>query len=149
MKVSVFFVALLAAILLFPLGAGADEGVPAVDRDMRLALAEKMQRLRPARDQVETAIERYVSGLPEPQREEYRTGLKNILNYEALEKVSINAYAETFTVEELQAMVDYYSKPEARSASEKFEDYAAKVYPEIIRMLDRAMIRAKTGANPQ
>ncbi len=113
--------------------------------DRRLELAGKMQAINPARDQVNQAIERYVTNLPESEREVYRTALHNILNYRALEKISVDAYAETFTEAELAAMVAYYSKPEAISARDKHEQWAGKVYPEIIRMLDKAMMRVKTG----
>lgn len=82
---------------------------------------------------------------PEGERETFKTAMRNVFNVTALEKISTDAYAESFTVEELRAMVEYYSKPEAISATEKFQNYANIVYPEIMRMLDRAAIRIKTG----
>jgi hypothetical protein len=114
--------------------------------DQRLALAKKMHDIRPTRDQVYIAIDQVASGQPENEREPFRQAMRNILNYKAIEKISIDAMAETYTPAELTAMVDYYSKPEAKSASDKDQAYAAKVYPEIVRMLDQAMMRVKTGA---
>ncbi|GJL84447.1 MAG: hypothetical protein DHS20C02_02220 [Micavibrio sp.] len=113
--------------------------------DSRLELAEKMQALNPARAQVSKAIEKYVASLPAKERDVYRAALGNIINYKALEKISVDAYAETFTEAELAAMVEYYSKPEAVSARDKHSEWGKKVYPEIIRMLDKAMMRVKTG----
>lgn len=114
--------------------------------ERQLELARQIQELRPAREQVENAIDRYVARMSENRREVFRSALRNVFNYKALEKISIDAYAETYTEAELQAMLEYYSKPEARSASEKADEYARKVYPEIVRMLDRAAMRVRTGA---
>ena len=73
--------------------------------------------------------------------------MRGVLNYQAIEKISIDAMAETYTLPELQAMVDYYSKPEAISAAAKDQAYGQKVYPEIMRMLDAAMMKVRTGGD--
>lgn len=131
-----------AVIFSFAPLAGAQDDA-ALER--KLDLARQLQEVRPAKDQIEAAIERYTARMQPKQREVYSSALRGVFNYKALEKISMDAYAEVFTEEELQAMVEYYTKPEARSASEKTGDYAELVYPEIIRMLDRAMMRVKTG----
>jgi len=113
--------------------------------DERIALAKKMHELRPVREQVEQAINQYAQTRPQGERESFKSTMRNVFNMRALEKISIDAYAETFTAPELSAMVEYYSKPEAISASDKFGNYAGIVYPEIVRMLDRAAIRVRTG----
>jgi len=113
--------------------------------DERIALAKKMHELRPVREQVEQAINQYAQTRPQGERESFKSTMRNVFNMRALEKISIDAYAETFTAPELSAMVEYYSKPEAISAGEKFDNYAGIVYPEIVRMLDRAAIRVRTG----
>ena len=125
------------------------ESVPMVTEDLtyeqRIVLATKMHELRPVRAQIDHAIAQYAQTRPEAERASFTTAMRNVFNVKALEKISIDAYAETFTLEELEAMVEYYSKPEARSASDKIGAYSAIVYPEIMRMLDRAAIRVKTG----
>jgi hypothetical protein len=116
---------------------------PALER--RLKLAEQMHKLRPVRDQVESAIEQYAQTQPPEDRAAFISAMRSVLNPKALERISIDAYAEVYTEEELKAMVEYYSKPEARSASDKYNDYAKIVYPEIVRMLDKAAMRVRTG----
>lgn len=125
----------------------AETSAPAEDPtyEERVELAKKMHELRPVREQVEQAINQYAQVRPQQERETFKTAMRNVFNIKALEKISVDAYADTFTVEELRSMVEYYSKPEAISASNKFSDYANLVYPEIVRMLDRAAIRVKTG----
>lgn len=115
--------------------------------ERRLALAEELHKLRPVADQVDRAIERYAQTRPEAQREAFIAAMKNILNYKALERLSIDAYAQIYTEAELSAMVEYYAKPEALSASKKYERYAGMIYPEIIKMLDKAAIRLRTGVS--
>lgn len=123
------------------------------DFSRRLALADQMLELRPASTQLEKALDLYIQNYMLNQSEENKTFFRDtilkILNPKALEKVAQDAYAETFTTAELEAMVEYYSKPEARSASEKQPRFNAMVTPEIIRMLDQAVMRFKTEAqNP-
>ncbi|MGB0718972.1 MAG: hypothetical protein ACPGRX_00775 [Bdellovibrionales bacterium] len=137
---------LLAMTLFFNPAFAQDETVDAT-YDQRLELAQKMHEFRPVSQQVESAVNQYAQTQAPDQREAFKTAMRSVLNIKALEKISVDAYADTFTLPELQAMVEYYSKPEARSASDKFDDYAGIVYPEIVRMLDRAAMRVKTGGN--
>lgn len=113
----------------------------------RLELAKQMHELRPVREQVNGAIDQYASRLAQDQQESFKTAMRSVLNAKALEKISTDAYAEVFTQEELASMVAYYSKPEAQSASEKLGQYAGIVYPQIVKMLDKAAMRVKAGGN--
>lgn len=113
----------------------------------QLELAKQMHSYRPAREQVDAAIERIAQAYPAAQREAFKVSMRRVLNYRAIEKSSIEAMAEVYTEAELEAMVAYYAKPEARSASEKYGAYAAKVQPGIVKMIDQAMMKIKTGGN--
>lgn len=141
----------LAMMLPVSTGAFAQEqqaAAPSADEaalQRRLELATEIQELRPAKERIESAIERYTARIEPAKREVYRSALRNVFNYKALEKISIDAYADIYTEDELKAMLEYYRKPESKTAAEKTGQYADRVYPEIIRMLDRAMMRVKTG----
>ena len=119
------------------------------DREARLSLADEMLKLNPPRDQVRAAIEGYVklklSIAPEATKEKFRSAMSAILNYKALEEISREAYADIFTREELEAMVEYYSKPAAKSAGEKMGELNGRIAPEIVKMLDQALMRARTS----
>lgn len=119
------------------------------DLEKRLELSKKLHKVMPVsvRQQIDLAIDDIAKRQPEAQREIFRSNMRNALNYQALEKISIDAMAETYTVEELQAQVDYYSLPQAKSINDKYEQYAQKVFPEITRMLDKAVMTSRTG-NP-
>lgn len=143
-----FIKLILAFVILFPSVSAFAQNADPGPLENRLALAKQMQELRPVKEQVDTAIEMYIAQIPEAQREAYKLSIRKALNYQALEKLSVDAMAETYTEAELKALVEHYSKPEARSASDKYEAYAGKVYPEITRMLDKAMMGVKTGNAP-
>jgi uncharacterized protein len=136
---------MLVALCVFTAGAYAAEADADPSLAHRLELAKRMHEIKPVKDQVDKAIEIYVERLPEKEREVYRTALKQIMNYEVLEKVSVDAYVQTYTEAELEAMVAFFGSPEGRSASEKFDAYGKIVYPEIVKMLDQAIMKAKTG----
>ena len=83
---------LLAVMLPVSVGAFAQEAAPPVDEaalQRRLELATEIQNLRPAKDRIESAIERYTSRIEPAKREVYRSALRNVFNYKALEKISI------------------------------------------------------------
>jgi hypothetical protein len=108
-------------------------------------LAREMHQIRPTRVQVDAAVEQAAKGMPDEQRRAFISAMKTVLNYNAIEKISIDAMVETFTLSELQAMVNYHKMPEAKSISEKMPNWAMKVQPEVVRMLDAAIMRVKTG----
>jgi hypothetical protein len=121
------------------------------DLERRIELAKEWHKIMPVsvRQQIDTAIDQVAQSQPEDSREVFKANMKSVLNYEALEKISIDAMAETYTVAELEAMNEYYSKPEAKSAQPKYSNYANKVFPEITRMLDEAVMRVRTGGTGQ
>jgi len=111
----------------------------------RLVLAKEMHEIRPAADQVDSAIDSVSLKMPQASRESFKSRMRNLLDYRAIERISINAMAGTYTLAELEAMVEYYSKPEAQSALDKTSEYQQKVGPEIVRMIDRAVMQMRTG----
>lgn len=137
------FLFLLAALCVLSVPALAQEN--AGDPAKRLELAKKMHEINPTSEQINAAIDDVAQVQPETEREAFKLAMRNALNYEALDKISTDAMAETYTEAELAAMVEYFSKPEAKSAAKKEEQYNSKVYPEITRMLDQAMMRVRTG----
>lgn len=111
----------------------------------KIKLAKEMHDIRPTREQVDSAVFQAASKLPEYERVNFISVMKSMLNYNAIERISIDAMVDTYSYKELESMVEYFSKPEAKSASEKIGPWARKVQPEIVRMIDRAMMRIRTG----
>lgn len=111
----------------------------------KISMAKVMHDIRPTRVQVDSAVRRAAANLPTFERESFIVSMQSMLNYNAIERISIDAMVDTYTLHELESMVEYFSKPEAKSASAKVPSWARAVQPEIVRMIDRAMMRIKTG----
>lgn len=130
-------------------GQAVETAVQEDDFAQRLALAKQMLEIQPAEEQIERAVDSYIRAYLFTQSEEnqntFRQSILSAMKPKALEKISVDAYAEIFTVEELQAMVDYYSSPEAKSAAEKRGELNGRISPEIAKQLDGALMRLKTG----
>lgn len=118
------------------------------DWDARLALSKRMHEIQPAAAQLDDAIATVAERLPPQERKGFEIAMKKILDYKTLEKTSIDAMAETFTLSELKAMVAYNESPEAQSISKKFVIYQGKIQPKVYEMLDRAMMQVRTGSAP-
>ncbi len=115
------------------------------DLARKVQLAEKMHEINPVKEQVDSAVNSVASRLPEPQKQTFLNAMYSTMNYRAIERISVDAMVEVYSVAELEAMVEYYSKPEAKSAGDKIAQWAGRVQPEIMRMIDKAMIKARTG----
>ena len=138
--------ALLTVLIIF-----SASGVRAEDDfSERLALAKQMLELNPAQEQLESAVNSYIQNYmfasSDSDRQIYRSALLNLMNPRALEKAATDAYAETYTQAELKAMIEYYSKPEAKSAQAKKKQFDAQVSPHIVEMLDKALMRLRTAS---
>jgi hypothetical protein len=118
----------------------------------KLELSKQMVEIRPVKHQVESAINRYIEAYTpnasETNRSAIRAKLLELINVKSLEQTAIDAYAETFTLEELEAMVAYFSSPLGRAAAGKQKDLNAKIAPDIIEMIDRALMSYRLENTP-
>jgi|GEM_PF-5610078 len=140
------FIILMGSVSYAAQGQG-EAGLGAQNFERKVELATKMHMFRPSKTQVDIAIAQIASRYPLTQAESFKSAMRRILNYKAIEKISIDAMVETYSTAELEAMVEYYAKPEAQSAAEKYQSYAGKVQPELIKMIDKAMMRLKAAEN--
>ncbi len=111
----------------------------------KIALAKRMHEIRPTRTQVDSAVGSAAMMLPASERQNFTVTMKSMLNYNAIERISIDAMVDTYTLIELKSMVEYFSKPEAKSASAKVQNWARAVNPHIVKMIDEAIMRIRTG----
>lgn len=118
------------------------------DRAKRVELATEMHKIRPAKAQVQDAVNQVGQNLPPMERDRFMKMVEKAFDYTKLEKLSIDTMADLYTVPELTKMVEYFGSAEARSIEKKLPTYQEKIQPEIIRMLDSAMIADRTGNAP-
>jgi|GEM_PF-6729776 len=82
------------------------------------------------------------------ERDRFLKMVEKAFDYTKLEKLSIDTMVDLYTTQELTKMVEYFGSAEARSIEKKLPIYQEKIQPEIIRMLDSAMIAERTGNAP-
>ena len=132
-------------LMLFLLSVPAhaqDEG--AVTKE-QLTLAGKMHEIWPVRTRVETAIEAVSKNFPAEKQAEMKAAMRKNIKFDQLEEESIKAMAQTFTVGELQAMIDFYGSETGRAISAKTGDYEMALRPIMTKMMDKAMLDMRTG----
>lgn len=112
----------------------------------RLELSRKMHEVWPVRPRVESALEVLSEQIEPANRTKFKAGMRRAIKFEALEEASIDAMADIFTVEELQAMIDFYGSKEGRSVSHKTDDYERAIQPVLTRMLDKSLLDVKLGS---
>ncbi len=116
------------------------------DYEERLELAEAMHEIWPVREKIENSLERVAERLPQADRIKFKAAMRKNIEFEALENASIEAMAEVFTAKELTVMIDFYGSKEGRSVSHKTEDYEKLLQPELIKILDKAILDSKLGS---
>lgn len=121
---------------------------PDADLAKKTELAAAMHKIRPARAQVQEAVDMVARNLPPLERDRFMRMVEKAFDYDALEKLSTDTMVNLFTVDELEKMVAYYGSPEAQSIEKKLPAYQEKIQPFIIKSLDSAMIADRTGNAP-
>lgn len=144
-----FFLIFFVVFIGFFNAADAEEGKPAADLaawQRRLELAQKIQAIQPVRGQVESAIDKMAETMPAEKRASFRAEMLTVLNGKAVEKITQDAMADIYTEAELKTLLEFYSKPEAQSAKKKDQQYAQRVFGQILQLIDQAKMRSITGA---
>lgn len=136
-----FLVALWMAFA--PVTASAQEGDPALSA--RVELARELHEIRPLDDHITAAIRDISQRYPEAQRGVFVERMERAFDSERLTALSVDVMAETFTDAELQAMISYFGSPEGQSISEKMPVYQALLEPQLVRLIDQAMMDLRAG----
>lgn len=116
--------------------------------EARMELAEDMHEIRSTRAQIDQALLQVAGNLPPQEKKAFIQSMQIMLDYEELESLSIKTMAKTFTLEELQAMVNYYASAEGQQAEERYDIYEKKMRPEIVKMIDEALMKYKLNESP-
>ncbi len=128
-------------------------GAPAFAQDTgaseRLALAEKVNAANPIARQIEATVLRIGAEWGLAEKEKFRREMMASIDLSAIEKTSAQSMADTFTKEELQVMLDYYSHPETAKIMEKMPIYQGLMQPGIAREIDKALMKLRTGYEAQ
>jgi len=114
-------------------------------KEERLELSQEMHKIWPIRQKVENALDSISERIPEKDRLKFKSGMRRAIDFDALEKASIDAMADIYTVAELEKMIEFYGSKEGRSISVKTGDYEKSLQPLMVKMVDKALLDAKMG----
>jgi hypothetical protein len=107
------------------------------EANRREAVKEYLE-VQPVEKMMRDVVEKMSAGMP-GESKELTQAMMDELRYDTLRTAMIDAMANTFTVEEIEALTQFYSTPEGRSVMEKMSSYMAKLQPVIMKEVQRSM----------
>ena len=110
-------------------------------KEARIQAAERYLAAVPISQLLEDTFREMSKSLPEAIREGFIAQMRIVVRADILEAATRASLVRHFTVDELNAMTEFYSSPHGASAMRKFGAYMADVMPavqeEVILGLDR------------
>ncbi|MGH8045677.1 MAG: DUF2059 domain-containing protein [Chthoniobacterales bacterium] len=86
--------------------------------------------------------------MPEGQREQFTTMMTKNLDIAALSEAMKQSMIKVFTADELQALANFYSSKEGKSAMKKFGVYMADVMPVMQSEIQKAFQKSQEASKP-
>lgn len=117
---------LIATALLLPLTANADEAALRAAAERYEAVAGIGRML----DDTNTSL---ASRLPEDKRGPFIEYMNELVDVETLRETALDAMTKHFTIEELNALADFYGTDVGQSILSKFGAYNAEVTPKVMQ----------------
>lgn len=127
----------LTALMLTPLAHA--QGAEAA----RQAAADRYLRAVPTAKMVNDTIAQLALQLPPEQRQKFAADLRVMIDVRKLEKISRDAMVKTFSVDELNALADFYESRHGASAMAKFGAYMGEVMPPMMREIQAGVERVQ------
>ena len=109
----------------------------------RLAAAERYLQVASMKDMMRDMIVETAKNLPEKVGGAYVSLMNKHIRIEILERAALASMAKHFTVDELNALADFYGSKEGRSAMKKFGAYMGDVMPVIQQEMGRVQTEIK------
>jgi hypothetical protein len=103
----------------------------------RLAAAERYLQVASMKDMMRDMIVETAKNFPEKIRGAYVSLMNKHIRVEILERAALVSMAKHFTVDELNALADFYGSKEGRSAMKKIGAYMGDVMPVIQQEMGR------------
>ncbi|MBN7769297.1 DUF2059 domain-containing protein [Marinobacter daepoensis] len=103
------------------------------------AAAERYLAATPMSDMLSDMAGNMAMQIPEAERDDFIRLMTTEVDVSKLESAALDAMVKTFTLEELNALADFYGSDVGKSAMGKFGTYMAMVMPAIQREIMRAV----------
>ncbi len=125
--------------------ATKDQAESPDDYEAKLKLSKEMHEIWPIRSRMERALDAISKRAPEARQQVFKTEMRKMIDFKALEQASVDAMVDIFTVGELEAMIAFYGSKEGRSIDYKKGDYENALEPVMQKMVDKAVLNTKLG----
>jgi len=109
------------------------------DPGARQEAADRYLRAVPMARMLEDTYAGIANDLPPDRREAFLAQMRGVVRVEVLERITRDALIKTFTIDELNALADFYGSRHGASAISKFGPYMAEVMPALMEEMRRAM----------
>ncbi len=113
--------------------------------EKRLEASKRYLSVMPVSSMWADVTDKMMATMAAGQREAFASIMEQI-DLSRLENIMLNAMARHFTLEEINALTEFYSSPIGRSAMEKFGSYMADINPAIQAELQTALLKAMQQA---
>jgi hypothetical protein len=129
----------LRRLLLLVLFIAAFRASAADSEDERIAAARRYLGVAQMSKITDDTVTELARTVPAEQRNRFLEFMHNAIRPEVLERAAMASMVKVFTVEELNALADFFGSPVGRSAMGKFGLYMADVMPVIQQEMFRAL----------
>jgi len=127
-------------VFLFPVILWAQD-----DSSVREAAANRYLSVVPVEKMLDDAFAEISRQLPPDQADAFVAEMRRLIDIERLQVIVRQALVQFFTVDELNALADFYGSEHGSSAMQKFGVYMGAVLPEISAELERAASEMAPG----
>jgi hypothetical protein len=135
----------LLAIFAVSTNAYAEDSTAEVNN--KTLLAQNFFEIRPVAELANNAVASLAGAKPVHERALFARQMRLNMDYAQLERKMTAALLDTYTVDEIKAMVDFYGSDLGKSITAKGAAFEQAVSPILQQMLDQAFVKANYGDN--
>ncbi len=107
--------------------------------DERIKVAQGYTEIFPVKNDIETAIGNMILQVPAADRPLLQSILQRNVNADSLKTASELALAETFTLDELKALMAFYKTDAGKAVKEKMPQFQQKIQPILEAMVRKSL----------
>ena len=138
MKANVRIIA-LCGFLMTSLSISSCSGKKEDTPEARHEAAKRYLKVVPTKEIVDETIKAMAQNIPPNERDEFIEDMSKLMNVDTLEQVTLKSMGKTFTVEEIDALTDFYGSKVGRSAMDKYGAYMADLMPALQQEIQKAL----------
>ncbi len=109
----------------------------------KLKLANKLESLRPAWEELNVFIRNTAKQFPEHRRFAFIVAMERSIDKNAVKTAAVSSLAETFSEDELRALIRFYEDEDIQSGMAKMQEYKERLHPQVSELLDAALMKIR------